>query len=158
MSDSSAPLAPALGKISSGLYVVTAVVGGFPVGMLCSFVEQASFAPPMVTLAIAPGRPLSPALEPGGYIGLHVLSKANQPLMKSFARGSSPESFASHELLPQEHGIPRFAEAWVFLACRVAGSLPAGDHRVYLAQVLEGTVQHEGAEPMIRTRANGFSY
>src|SRR5258708_3648277 len=99
MSFSKERVAPALGKIASGLYVVTARIDGAPVGMLCSFVEQAGFEPPMISLAIAPERPITPALGGDGIFGLHVLSKANHGLLKSFARGGTAESFASHELV-----------------------------------------------------------
>jgi flavin reductase (DIM6/NTAB) family NADH-FMN oxidoreductase RutF len=153
-----AAIAPALGKVASGLYIATAAVNGEPVGMLCSFVEQAGFEPPMITIAIAPDRPLSPALAPGGLFGLHILGKANNALMKSFARGHSPEAFASHAQVENPFGVPQFAEAWAFLVARVKGELPAGDHIVYLAEVLDGALQHEGDESMVRVRANGFKY
>src|SRR3954468_23939420 len=103
MSDEKTELSPALGKIASGLYIATARVDGAPVGMLCSFVEQASFEPPMITLAVAPGRPISTALDGEGLFGLHVLSKSDTPLMKSFARGGTAESFAGHELVENAH-------------------------------------------------------
>ncbi len=151
-------LAPALGKITSGLYIVTARVEGAPVGMLCSFVEQAGFEPPMLTLAIAPARPITAALQQDGIFGLHVLSKGNNALLKSFARGGTAESFAGHELIENEHGVPRFAEAWAFLLAQVKGHLVAGDHVVYLATVLDGALQKEGEEPMVRVRPNGFTY
>ena len=153
-----AAIAPALGKIPSGLYVVTAMVEGEPIGMLCSFVEQAGFAPPMITLAVAPDRPLSPALKPGGHIGLHVLGKSNNALMKSFARGHSAEAFGQHAQVENRFGVPQFAEAYAFLVARVKGELAAGDHIVYLAEVLDGTLQHEGDESMVRIRPNGFKY
>lgn len=153
-----AAIAPALGKIASGLYVATALVEGQPVGMLCSFVEQAGFEPPMITLAIAPDRPISPALVPGGLFGLHILGKSNSALMKTFARGHSAEGFASHAQFGNRFGVPQFGEAWAFLVARVQGHLPAGDHIVYLAEVLDGALQHEGDEPMVRVRANGFKY
>lgn len=151
-------IGPALGKITSGLYVATARVNGEPVGMLCSFVEQAGFEPPMISLAVAPGRPISAALEGNGMIGLHVLGKSNHGLVKSFARGGTPQSFASHEMVENAHGLPQFAEAWAFLACHVRGSLAAGDHVLYLAEVLDGALQHESDEPMTRTRRDGFGY
>lgn len=153
-----AAIAPALGKIASGLYVATAMVEGAPVGMLCSFVEQAGFQPPMITLAIAPDRPITPALVVGGVFGLHILGKSNNALMKSFARGSSPEAFAAHEQVANSYGVPQFAEAWAFLVAQVKGELLAGDHIVYLATVLDGALQHEGDEPTVRVRANGFKY
>lgn len=152
-------ISPALGKIASGLYVATARVDGQPVGMLCSFIEQAAFEPPMISLAIAPGRPIAAALDGDGVFGLHVLSKHNHALVKSFARGGTAESFAAHELVENAWGVPQFAEAWAFLVARVAGKLPAGDHTLYLAEVLDGALQkEEHDEPMVRVRRNGFGY
>ena len=156
--ESRARLGSALGKIASGLYIVTARVGGLLVGMLCSFVEQASFEPPMITLAIGEGRPISAALMPGGVFGLHVLGKGNNALMKSFARGSSPEAFAAHPMVENAHGVPQFPEASTFLIARVQQQYPAGDHMLHLAQVLEGRLQNQEDEPMVRVRGNGFKY
>ena len=151
-------LAPALGKIASGFYVVTARVGGEAAGMLCSFVEQAGFAPPMISLAIGPDRAISPALDGDGFFGLHILSKTNTGLLKSFARGGSPEAFAAHEQVENEYGVPQFSEAWGFLVAQVRGKLASGDHVLYLAEVLDGRLQHDGGEPMVRVRPNGFTY
>lgn len=153
-----ARIGPALGKIASGLYIATARLHGAPVGMLCSFVEQAGFAPPMISIAIAPERPISAALAGGGTFGLHVLSKENSALLKSFARGGSAESFAAHAMVENEFDVPQFAEAWAFLACKVAGRMQAGDHTLYIAEVLDGALQHGDGEPMVRVRANGFGY
>jgi 3-hydroxy-9,10-secoandrosta-1,3,5(10)-triene-9,17-dione monooxygenase reductase component len=151
-------IGPALGKIASGLYVATAVVNGAPAGMLCSFVEQAGFAPPMISIAIAPGRPISPALEDGGVFGLHVLGRNNGALMKAFARGDNPGAFSEFPLVENEHGVPQFADALAFLVCKVAGRIEAGDHILHLAEVLDGALQAGDEEPSIRVRANGFGY
>lgn len=148
----------ALGKIASGLYIATATIGGAPVGMLCSFVEQASFQPPMISLAIAPGRPISPALDAGVPFALHVLSKQNNALLKSFARGGTAASFEGHAQVENQFGVPIFAEAWAYLLARVVSKVPAGDHSLYVAEVLDGALQQEGHEASVRIRANGFAY
>ncbi|MES2570233.1 MAG: flavin reductase family protein [Verrucomicrobiota bacterium] len=148
----------AIGKISSGLYVATAQLEGVPTGMLCSFVEQAGFEPPMISIALGPGRPIVAALEGSGLFGIHVLSKDDNALLKAFARGDNPDAFTTLARVENRFGIPQFAEAWAFLACKVSGKLDAGDHTLYLAEVLDGALQRENAEPMIRVRANGFSY
>jgi flavin reductase (DIM6/NTAB) family NADH-FMN oxidoreductase RutF len=158
MSQNKERLGPALGKIASGLYIATARVNGEPVGMLCSFVEQAGFEPPMISIAIGAGRPITAALEGDGRFGLHILGKENNALLKSFARGGTPEAFAAHEQVENSEGIPHFAEAWAFLLCKVVGELPAGDHTLFLAEVIDGVLQKEGQEPMVRVRANGFGY
>ena len=150
-------IGPALGKIPSGLFIATAMVDGAPTGMLCSFVEQAGFEPPMVSLAIAPGRPITPALDGHGVFGLHIVSKDDGALLKSFAKPAGAEVFARHALTENVFGIPQLAEAWAFLACKVRGKLAAGDHTVYVAEVIDGALR-EGGEPMVRVRANGFGY
>ena len=149
---------PALGKISSGLYVATTRMDGSPIGMLCSFVEQAGFQPPMISLAIAAGRPICPALDSGAPFAIHILSKENTGLLKSFARGGTPESFEAHELVATKYDTPVFAEAWAYLIAKVVGQVPAGDHIVYVAEVLDGRLQHEGQQASTRVRANGFGY
>lgn len=151
-------IGPALGKISSGLYVATAMVDGAPLGMLCSFVEQAAFAPPMISMAIGHGRPITAALDGHGVFGLHILGKANTALMKAFARGDNPNAFTEHALVTNAHGVPQFAEAWAFLVAKVSGRLPAGDHTLYLAEVIDGALQMEGQKPQVRIRADGFGY
>ncbi len=154
-----ARIAPALGKIASGLYVATAKVDGVPMGMLCSFVEQAGFAPPMISLALGLGRPMATALAGDGVFGLHILSKENNALLKAFARGDNRAAFTALPLVENEFGIPQFADAWAFLACKVAGQITAGDHTLFLAEVLDGALQMDGAqEPMVRVRRDGFGY
>ena len=151
-------LGKALGKVASGLYVITARIEGAPIGMLCSFVEQAGFAPPMVSVAVGHGRPIVAALDGSGSFGLNILSKSNTPLMKTFARPNAPDAFTTHLLVTNRFDLPQFSEAWAFLVCKVAGSVATGDHTVYVAEVLDGALQHENEEPMIRVRAHGFGY
>ena len=151
-------IAPALGKIASGLFIATARIGETPLGMLCSFVEQCGFEPPMISIALAPTRPLLQALDGHGLFGLHILSKENSALVKSFGRPDASDAFAAHALTDNLFGIPQLTEAWVFLACKVAGKMPTGDHILFTAEVFDGIVQHQHGEAMIRIRSNGFDY
>lgn len=151
-------ISPALGKIASGLYIATARIGETPLGMVCSFVQQCSFEPPMISLAMAPTRPLIPALDGHGLLGLHVLSKENNALLKAFSRPEVSDPFAGLTLTENLFGIPQLADAWVFLACKVTRKTPAGDHILYTAEVFDGMIQHPGGEAMVRIRLNGFSY
>lgn len=112
----------------------------------------------MISIAIGRGRPLSEVLENRGVFGLHILSKENGALLKAFARGDNPSAFLDRALVKNAFDVPQFSEAWGFLICRAAGSLVAGDHTLFLAEVLEGALQANAQEPMIRIRANGFSY
>ena len=150
-------IAPALGKIASGLYVATAALGDEKVGMLCSFVEQCSFNPPMISMAVGPNRPIVKALDGHGLFGLHILSKENTALLKSFARPDG-NPFEGHAIEENLFGIPQLSEAWAFLACKVSTKVTTGDHILYVAEVFDGALQHPGQEANVRIRPNGFNY
>lgn len=152
-------IGPALGKLPSGIYVTTAVFpDGKPIGMLASFIEQAGFVPPAVMIAIANDRPILTALKEGsGKIGINVLGKENGTLVGLFAKHRE-ESFAGLNLVENSYGLPQLGDALAFLACKMTGTLEAGDHTVVVAEVLDGILQKTGSEPMVRVRPNGFGY
>lgn len=151
-------LKAALGKIPSGLYAVGAVHEGRRLGMLCSFVEQAGFEPPMISIALGADRPLRAALEHGSLFSVNILGADDKKILAAFASGREEDPFAAFTLLDNGHNAPQLAEALAWLVCRPRGSVPAGDHVVYVAEVCEGCLHREGSEPMIRVRKNGFAY
>lgn len=155
-------VAPALGKIASGLYIATATESdGTAVGMLCSFVEQAGFDPPMITIAIAPDRRLAKALTNGSKLGINVLGKATGgALMKPFISSDNADPFSDVTLTANSHGIPQLSDALAFIACKLRDQMLAGDHSIYLCEVIDGEMPPNDAkdEPMVRIRANGFGY
>lgn len=148
----------ALGRIPSGLYAVGAGHEGRRIGMLCSFVEQAGFEPPMISIALGADRPLRQVLERGELFSVNILGSENKKLLAAFAAANDEDPFAVFPLVENGHGLPQLADALAWLACRPCGSIAAGDHVVYVAEVVEGCLHREGAEPMIRLRKNGLSY
>ncbi|MBJ7326047.1 MAG: flavin reductase family protein [Chthoniobacterales bacterium] len=151
-------LKAALGKIPSGLYAVGAVREGRRLGMLCSFVEQAGFEPPMISIALGRDRPLRQALEEGGLFAVNILGAGDKSILAAFASGREEDPFAAFALVENGHDLPQLAQALAWLACRPCGSVAAGDHVVYVAEVIEGCLHREDVEPMIRVRKNGFAY
>lgn len=142
------------------MYIATSTHEGAPVGMLASFIEQAGFEPPMVTVAIAPDRIVAKALEAGGKLGINVLDKSSgNDLMKPFF-GGGDDPFANLSVIENEHGVPQLADALAFLVCQFREKLPAGDHTIYLCEVIDGEMPEraEKDEPMVRIRPNGFKY
>ncbi len=149
---------PALGRVSSGLYIVTGQLDGEPLGMLCSFIEQASFAPPMLTLALRPDRRIAQALHESGRIGINVLGEDNQDLMRPFANPKNADPFAGISVEPEPADLPRLSGALAFLAATLRGTLEAGDHQVHLLEITDGCLQNPSGRPMFRVRRDGFQY
>jgi flavin reductase (DIM6/NTAB) family NADH-FMN oxidoreductase RutF len=154
-------LGKALGRLASGVYIVTINVEGQPHGLLATWVSQASFEPAAITLSFNKERPIVKSIEPGTMLTLNVLSKKNMDIFKAFARPSKEAHDDRFEGLPlkeNDKGGPIFAHAASYLNCRVTGSMEAGDHIVVLAELIDGAILESDSEPMVHIRNNGFHY
>src|SRR5688500_20329029 len=76
-----------LGRVPSGVYVLTASHRGGSTAMLASWVQQAAFGPPSVSVAIAKGRPVIDLIRGSGAFALSIIARADTPLMNEYARG-----------------------------------------------------------------------
>lgn len=157
-------LAIALGRIPSGLFVVTWREEDRDRGMLASWVMQAGFAPPMVTVAVAPARALCAAIEAGSAFVVNVLAENQRPLLARFGKPAGPDDdpFAGLAVGRAPCGAPTIAETAAWLEChavsRMTGTFETpGDHIVVLAGV---TAAGSGpdAQPLVHLRKNGLRY
>lgn len=81
----SVDVAKSIGKLSSGLYVVTAARNNARSAMIASWVAQASFEPLGFTIAVAKDRAIESLMQVGDRFVLNVLGEKNYgKLMKHF--------------------------------------------------------------------------
>lgn len=153
------PLARALGRIPSGLYVVTTLRDRRPVGFVGSFVMQMGFEPPTVGVAIGKSRSHLADIRASGHFALSILDKQSAGLMTPFFRklpeGVSP--FADLELSSARSGSPVLTGGLAWVDCRVSGEYATGDHVVVFGEVVEGALLREG-ESTVHLRKNGLGY
>ena len=157
-------ISSALGRIPSGLFIVTWCEDSRDRGMLASWVMQAGFAPPMVTVAVAPGRGLLAAIDAGAPFVVNVLAETQRPLLARFGKpaGADDDPFAGLAVGRAACGAPTLGDAAAWLECRpisrTAGSVEVpGDHVVVLASV---TAAEPGPDlqPLVHLRKNGLRY
>ena len=79
----------ALGRIPSGLFIVTWREAARDRGMLASWVMQAGFSPPMISIAVAPGRDLLAAIDSGARVVVNVLAESQRGLLARFGKPAS---------------------------------------------------------------------
>ena len=151
-------VAKALGMIPSGCFVLTASDAGHSSGILVSWVQQAGFDPPAVSVAIKHGRSVQLLVERSGQFVLNTLGEDGPDLFKHFAKGFESEgsAFAGLRARPSPAGVI-LEDAVACLCCKVTGKVDAGDHVVYVATVIDGAV-HRDARPSVRIRTNGLNY
>jgi flavin reductase (DIM6/NTAB) family NADH-FMN oxidoreductase RutF len=152
-------LAAALGKVPSGLFILTIRKEDAETGMLVSFVQQCSFEPPQLTLAIKQGRYLTEWLNAGVRFTLNVLDDTQTDMIGHFGRGFEPgaPAFEGLEVARRSDGAPILMESLAYLDCQIVSRHPGGDHDVFISRVLGGAVLSEG-RPMIHVRKSGFHY
>jgi flavin reductase (DIM6/NTAB) family NADH-FMN oxidoreductase RutF len=157
MSDSS--IDPVLGRVPSGIFILTATDESNSTGMLASWVMQAGFEPPMVTVAVKQGRYVETWLATGNPFVLNVVGHDDKTLLKHFGRGFEPGVPAFEgletELSPQQ--VPVLKGAIGHLECKVTGQVASGDHTIFLAEVLGGAM-HSEEKPMVHVRKSGKNY
>lgn len=153
------PLARALGRIPSGLYVVTTVRNDRPSGFLGSFVMQAGFEPPMVSVAIGLDRPHLEDIRHSGRFALSILDPASRNLMSPFLRRIQPPAtpFDGLELGWTAAGSVVLTDALAWVDCELRGEHASGDHVVVFGEVVEASLLREG-EPSTHVRKNGLGY
>ncbi len=150
----------ALGRVPSGVFIMTAGTGDGATAMMASWVQQASFMPPMVSVAIANGRPIQEVVRREKRFVLNVLGEHDHALMKKFARGSAqgPAAFEGLKVHAGQNGATILDDALAYLECSVvSGCTYDGDHEVIVAQVTTGTLLREGPS-FVHLRGSGFHY
>ncbi len=161
-----ADLDKALGRLSGGLYIVTARQGDGEAArsgaMVASWVSQASFDPPGLTVAVARDRAIESLMQVGDRFVLNVLAEGNhQQLLRHFLRRFPPgaDRFAGVATLAEvARGGPVLAEALAYLDCRVLQRLEGGDHWLIYAEVENGNVADADGRTATHHRKVGNHY
>jgi len=146
----------ALGRIASGLFVVTAKCEDKEDAVLASWVNQCSFDPPAVTIALGVMRAARLLVEGSGAFIVNVLPKDDMTLLKHFSR--PPEDiFKGVKTRKGLEGIRILSDAVSYLECEVVQAIQSGDHVLYVGEIVGGKTLKEG-DPYIHVRDNGFNY
>ena len=153
------PVARALGRIPSGLFIVTTLRDRRPVGFLGSFVMQVGFEPPMVCVAVGKQRPQLEDMRAWERFSLSILDPSSRgsmtPFLRKLSGGSSP--FDGLEVASASSGTPVLAGCLAWVDCKIRGEFETGDHVVIFGEVVEGALLRE-ADPSVHVRKSGLGY
>ena len=151
---------PVLGRVPSGIFILTIGTGPRSTGMLASWVMQAAFEPPMVSVAVKLGRYVTDWLTAGEPFVLNLVGESQKQFLKHFGKGFQPGE-AAFEGLAITHcarGVPILKESLGHMECEPAGHVDSGDHRVFLAKVVRGKMNEGDTKPMVHIRNSGSRY
>jgi flavin reductase (DIM6/NTAB) family NADH-FMN oxidoreductase RutF len=141
-----------------GLYAVSVRDGDEVNAFTANWICQASFEPPMVMVAVEnDGRSIG-MLRRSTHFGVSVYESGQRELAGHFGRKSAthPDKLGDTPWEPGATGVPLLPQALGHVECVIRGELPAGDHTIFVGEVVEASVRRVG-EPLSQ-RETGFRY
>jgi flavin reductase (DIM6/NTAB) family NADH-FMN oxidoreductase RutF len=155
-------MATSVGHIPSGLFIVAVrdEKGQTIDGYLASWVQQVSFNPLMISLAIKPGRPAYDLIKAGRTFGVNVVGEHDKTFLKHFWKGydSANNPFETLPHTSGAHGGIILTQAKSAIECRLVTATKPGDHEVVFAEVLSSYTMNDEARPMVHIRKTGADY
>ncbi len=149
----------AVGRIVNSLCVVAAKRGEVKSAMLASWVSQASFNPPGLTVAVAQDRAIEPLMHTGDKFVLNILQQGmnlRRHFLKPFAPGE--DRFAGLATFAAKNGCSILTQALAYLECTVESRMECGDHWLIYAVVDNGKVLQPGGMTAAYHRKSGSHY
>ena len=154
------PEVQVLGRVPSGLYIVTAENNGQRAAFLASWICQAGFSPPAVCVAIKQDRPIMRQLARGARFAVNVLGTEDKKLMGQFAKGFdiNEDPFENANIARTENDTPYLPDALGFMECELMRVLePSTEHNLVVGKIVGGKMLKDG-EPWVHIRKSGEHY
>jgi flavin reductase (DIM6/NTAB) family NADH-FMN oxidoreductase RutF len=137
-------------RLTNGVYVVGVAHGGRANAFTAAWITQVSFDPLLVAVSVNPTHTSYPLLTESGVFAVSVLRQGQLELARQFGTqsGRDTDKLVGVRWQPGALGAPLLSDAAAHLECRVAGTMPAGDHELVLGRVVGGRVISAEAPPM----------
>ena len=151
----------ALGRIVNSLCVVTVKKGDLSGAMLASWVSQATFTPPGLTVAVAKDRAIESLLHTGDEFVLNILHEGKHlGLMKHFLKPFAPgeDRFVDVATEETENGSPILTDALAYIECRIDNRMECGDHWLIYGVAQKGQLLQSEGITAVHHRKSGSHY
>ena len=155
------PAVLALGRVVGSLCVLTTRKGSLSGAMVASWVSQASFTPPGITVAVAKDRAVEALLHKGDRFALNVLAEGRESgPMKQFLQPFEPgaDRFEGLDLQSSPSEQPLLPEALAWMEAEVKQRMECGDHWLVYGEVLHGGLFDSEANTAVHHRRSGANY
>ncbi|MFJ3204123.1 flavin reductase family protein [Streptomyces sp. NPDC086989] len=137
-------LRSAFRRHAAGVAVITAEDGGRPVGFTATSLNSVSADPPLLSFTIATGASSWAAIRDSEHLGVHILGEHQKDLAGLFARSGADRFGPGTPWAPGPYDVPVLDGVLAWLVCRVVARVPAGEHRVIIAEAVVGDPAGEG--------------
>ncbi len=141
-----------------GVYVVTTRVGERINGMTAAWVSQVSLHPLLIMVSIAPARYSHELIKESGVFAINVLTTEQVEVGKRFGykSGRKVDKFVGLEYITAVTGSPILPQAYAYFDLKVTATFPAGDHTLFVGEVLDAKILQPEAQALVFKKADFF--
>lgn len=137
-----------MGRLASGVTIITSSLDGTPVGMTATAVCSVSAKPPMLLISLATGSRTALGVEQSKAFAVHLLTDHSQKHAEQFA--ASGDHFAGIAYRRDEQsGIPVLHDVLGHFLCLVERTVEVADHMLFVGRVVECEVKAPGPHPLV---------
>ena len=125
------------GRFATGITIITTLgADQAPHGMTANSFTSVSLAPPLVLFCVDHRAGILPHFRGSKYFAINVLNENQQQLSAHFARPGH-DRFDGVSWQPGHGGVPLLPDVLATLECAVTQRLEAGDHDIFIGEVLQ---------------------
>jgi flavin reductase (DIM6/NTAB) family NADH-FMN oxidoreductase RutF len=140
-----------VGAFATGVTVVTTRGEEHAYGMTANAFSSVSLDPPLILVCVINPSEGADHITRNGVFAVNILSVDQEPLSRYFASRDRPkgrDAFRDVAHRVGTSGSPILDGAAAFMDCRVHAMHEAGDHLIFIGEVLELDVQ-DGGTPLV---------
>lgn len=141
----------ALGAFATGVTVITTRGPDHVYGMTANAFSSLSLDPPLVLTCVISATEGERNIRANGIFAVNVLSDRQEPISRYFASKDRPRGLGAFAEVPFQEavtGAPILTGIAAYLDCRVADAHDAGDHVIFIGEVLDLGV-YPDARPLL---------
>ena len=146
-----------LRMFSYGVYILSSINEGEYCVSTITWVSQASFEPPMISVCIKRNSASYEIVKKRGEFILHLLGDNQKELASTFFK---PTVFENEKLNGEEfsleNNLPLLKDVPAYIQCKVVEILENGDHPLFLAEVVDAKINND-SNPL-ELRKTGWTY
>lgn len=140
-----------LGHWVSGVSVVaTKMANGRLCGLTANAIASVSLEPPLVLVCVEQNADSHDCIRKSGIFSINILCSEHERIARRFATWEVDTKFEGLAFHEETTGAPVLDDALAWVDCRLHAEFPAGDHTIFVGEVVAGDAR-EGS-PLIYYR------
>ena len=129
----------ALGAFATGINVITTRGEDHAYGMTANAFSSVSLDPPLVLICAISGTDGSEHIQSNGVFAVNILAAHQEPISRYFSSKERPRGRDAFRDVPHRTavtGSPIIDEIVGYLDCRLHATHQAGDHEIFIGEVI----------------------